>query len=110
MKLSLHRADRFNSDFREQSNWYLSKVSEDVAERFLDAVENTLQFLLAHPDSGQRRRFASPMLVNIRSFRIEPPFHRLLIFYRHDKKELSAERLMHGARDLPRRLIEPPKA
>jgi hypothetical protein len=30
------------------------------------------------------------------------------IFYRHNSAELSAERLMHGARDLPRRLLEPP--
>jgi len=31
-----------------------------------------------------------------------------LIFYRHDGERLFAERLMHGARDLPRRLVEPP--
>jgi hypothetical protein len=30
------------------------------------------------------------------------------LFYRHDSTGLFAERLMHGARDLPMRLIEPP--
>jgi hypothetical protein len=42
-------------------------------------------------------------------FRVEAPFHNLLIFYRHDGKVLSVERLMHGSRDLPRRLVEPPE-
>ena len=32
----------------------------------------------------------------------------LNLFYRHDSAELFAERLMHGARDLPRRLADPP--
>jgi plasmid stabilization system protein ParE len=110
MKLSLHRADNFNSDFRRQYDWYLEEASEDVAERFLEAVGNTLQLLCDHPDSGRRLRFANPLLANIRSFRVESPFQNLLIFYRHDEKEISTERLMHGSRDLPRRLVEPPGA
>jgi hypothetical protein len=36
-------------------------------------------------------------------------FNRL-VFYRLTETELIAERLMHGARDLPRRLVEPPGA
>ena len=33
-----------------------------------------------------------------------------LVFYRLTETELIAERLMHGARDLPRRQVEPPGA
>jgi hypothetical protein len=32
-----------------------------------------------------------------------------LIFYRYDGTTLCAERVVHGARDLPRRLTEPPQ-
>jgi plasmid stabilization system protein ParE len=32
-----------------------------------------------------------------------------LIFYRNNGDALSIERVMHGARDLPRRLLEPPE-
>lgn len=110
MKLSLHRADNFNSDFRRQYDWYLEKASESVANDFLEAVENTLERLLIHPDLGRRRKFPNPALANIRSFGVEWSFRNLIIFYRHDGKELSAERLIHGSRDLPRRLIEPPRA
>jgi plasmid stabilization system protein ParE len=110
MKLRLHRADTFNIDFDRQYRWYLREADEEIAERFLAAVENTLQLLLVQPESGCRRKFRHPALLNLRSFRIEPPFNKLLIFYRHNATQLSAERLMHGARDLPHRLIDPPSA
>lgn len=107
MKLSLHRAEEFNADFDQQHRWYLENAGEELAERFVTAVENTLQFLSTQPDLGHRRKFRHPALAGIRSFRIELPFQKILIFYRHTTSELSAERLMHGARDLPRRLVEP---
>jgi plasmid stabilization system protein ParE len=107
MKLSLHRAETFNADFDQQYRWYLEQVGEELAGRFLKAVENTLQSLLMQPDLGRRRKFRHPALAGIRSFQVQPPFQKILIFYRHTATELSAERLMHGARDLPRRLVEP---
>jgi plasmid stabilization system protein ParE len=41
---------------------------------------------------------------------VQNPYHRHLIFYRFDDKKLFAERILHGARDLPRRLLQPPHA
>jgi len=35
---------------------------------------------------------------------------RHLIFYRFDRSTLYAERVIHGMRDLPRRLLQPPDA
>jgi len=107
MKLSLHRAETFSADFDQQYRWYLEQAGEELTGRFLKAVENTLQSLLMQPDLGRRRTFRHPALAGIRSFRVEPPFQKILIFYRHTAAELSAERLMHGARDLPRQLVEP---
>ena len=40
----------------------------------------------------------------------ERQFDKLLIFYRVEAGTLNLIRLMHGARDLPRRLIEPPES
>jgi plasmid stabilization system protein ParE len=39
---------------------------------------------------------------------MERTFENLLIFYRAEDEVLDAVRLMHGARNLPRRLTEPP--
>jgi plasmid stabilization system protein ParE len=79
MKLPLHRAEKFNADFARQYLWFLEQAGEEVAERFLKAVEVTLQSLLKQPNLGRRRKFHHPALVNIRSFRVEPPFQKILI-------------------------------
>jgi toxin ParE1/3/4 len=102
MTLALHRSDDSNRDFDLQYRWYLEQAGEAVAERYLEAA------LATQPDLGRRRKFRHPALRGIRSFRLASPFGVHLIFYRHNSAELSAERLMHGARDLPRRLVEPP--
>jgi len=109
MKLTLHRADAFNADFDQQYRWYLEKAGEELAERFLKAVEVTLELLLTQPGLGRRRKFRHPALAGLRSFRVESSFSKILIFYRHTAAELSVERLMHGSRDLPRRLVEQPE-
>ena len=108
MTLPLHRSDDFNRDFDLQYRWYLEQAGEAVVERYLDAVLATLSLLATQPDLGRRRKFRHPKLEGIRSFRLAAPFAAHLIFYRHNSTELSAERLMLGARDLPRRLVEPP--
>ncbi|HWC61513.1 MAG TPA: type II toxin-antitoxin system RelE/ParE family toxin [Verrucomicrobiae bacterium] len=110
MKLSLHRAEQFNLDFDQQYRWYLKEAGEAVAERFLHAVETTLRLLLQQPELGPRKNFKNPVLADIRFFRVERPFDKILVFYRHSSKQISIERLMHGSRDLPRRLTEPPGA
>jgi toxin ParE1/3/4 len=79
-----------------------------VAERYLDAVWSTLRLLASQPELGRLGKFRQPALKNLRSFRVVSPFQVHLVFYRHDSVELSVERVMHGARDLPSRLIEPP--
>jgi toxin ParE1/3/4 len=108
MKLALHRSDDFNRDFDLQYRWYLEQAGEAVAERYLAAVLATLRLLAAQPGLGRRLKFRHPTLRDIRSFRLAAPFGVHLIFYRYSSAELFAERLMHGARDLPRRLAEPP--
>jgi plasmid stabilization system protein ParE len=108
MKLSLHRSDDFNRDFQLQYQWFLENADEAVAERYLDAVAATLRLLAAQAGLGRLRKFRHPALQGIRSFRLASPFEVHLLFYRHNSIGLFAERLMHGARNLPKRLMEPP--
>lgn len=110
MKLSLQRADAFNTDFEQQYHWYADRAGEEIAERFLRAVADTLPRLAELPDLGRRRKFRHPMLRDLHSFQVERPFNKILIFYRVTGSTLQAWRLMHGSRDLPRRLVEPPEA
>lgn len=108
MKLPLHRSDDFNRDFELQYQWFLENAGEAVAGRYLDAVLATLRLLATQPGLGRLRKFRHPTLQGIRSFRMASPFEAHLLFYRHNSAGLFAERLMHGARNLPKRLAEPP--
>ncbi len=103
----IRQADDFWADMLKQVDWYREKAGPAVAEGCVNAVEATLQTLAKNPGLGRLRFQRWKELAGIRSWRIEHPYHRHLIFYRFDAETLMAERIIHGARDLPRRLLEP---
>jgi toxin ParE1/3/4 len=110
MSLAVQRADFFIRDFELQALWYLSKAGTEVARRYLSALDATLELLRIQPGLGRARFFRHPQLKGIRSFRVRRPFDRHLVFYRFDRNTIFAERVIHGMRDLPRRLLEAPGA
>lgn len=105
--MRVRKSSAFFTDFEHVARWYVREAGAEVARRWLDALDATVEKLYATPGLGRRRRFGHPELVGLRSFRVQRPFHRYLIFYRWSAEELSIERVMHGSRDLPRRLLEP---
>ncbi len=108
MTLRLERSDYFWADLERRVDWYRDRAGPEIAERFVSAARSTLAALCQTPGLGRPRFKTWPELSGIRSFRIHEPFHRHLIFYRFDATSMFAERLVHGARDLPRRLIQTP--
>jgi toxin ParE1/3/4 len=110
MSHSFRRNPFFTADVQKEFTWYWDEAGEEVAWRFEAAVERTLLAIARQPGLGRERRFRHPTLHGLRSFRVEPPFNELLIFYSVEEDCIEALRLMHGARDLPRRLLEPPEA
>ena len=108
MSLRLRQSDYFWADFAKRIDWYRGNAGAEIAERFVDAVQSTLQSLTKSPGMGRPRFTDRPELSGLRSWRVSEPFHRHLIFYRVGSDELLAERLIHGARDLPRRLLQSP--
>jgi toxin ParE1/3/4 len=108
MTLRLERSEYFWADLERRVDWYRDHAGPEIAGRFVSAAQSTLTALCRTPGLGRPRFKTWPELSGIRSFRIQPPFHRHLIFYRFDATSLFAERLVHGARDLPRRLTQPP--
>ena len=110
MSLTLHRSEEFNVDFDVQYRWYLREAGETVAEGYMSAVLATVQALSQAPGVGRLRRFRHQALRDLRSLRVSRPFDRHVLFYRYTESDLFIERVMHGMRDLPRRLLEPPEA
>jgi plasmid stabilization system protein ParE len=107
MNLAIEKSPFFHADVDRQFAWYLDEAGEQLAWQFFARVDLTLLKLSRQPDLGHVRHFRNPLLRGLHSFRVEPPFDQQLIFYRQTSAEVIAERLMHGARDLPRRLAEP---
>jgi plasmid stabilization system protein ParE len=107
MNLAIEKSPLFHADVTNQFGWYFDEAGEELAWRFFNAADQTLLKLARQPDLGRRRKFRNPMLRDLYSFQVERPFNKILIFYRVTENTLQAWRLMHGARDLPRRLAEP---
>jgi len=108
MKWTASTSGRAEADLTHQYRWYLDNASVEVAERFLAAFDATMERLLQMPTLGRQRRFRAVELRGVRSLQIEGRYRAHLIFYRITGKVVSVERVMHGARDLGRRLLEPP--
>jgi plasmid stabilization system protein ParE len=110
MSLLIRRSDWFIGDLEHYAAWYQVEASWEVAQRYLFAVSVTLARLGDMPGLGRLARFPSPALRDLRSYPVERPFEKHLMFYRHNATTLDAERVIHGARNLPRRLTQPPAA
>lgn len=108
MTLRLERSEYFWADLERRVDWYRDQAGPEVAGRFVSAAQSTLTALCQTPGLGRPRFKTLPELAGIHSFRVQPPFHRHLIFYRFNETSLLAERLIHGARDLARRVPQSP--
>jgi toxin ParE1/3/4 len=108
MSRAVQKARDFTADFENEFGWYVDKTGVEVARRFQTALDRSLAQLSLRHDLCRPRHFRHPKLRGLRSFPVERPFDKCLIFYRTNDEALDAVRLMHGARNLPRRLIDPP--
>ena len=106
MSVAVSISDRAENDLINQYRWYADNASEEIAERFLAAFQQTTDSLARMPQLGRLRWFRAPELFDMRSFALRKPFESHLVFYKATATEISIERVMHGSRDLSRRLIE----
>ncbi len=108
MSRAVQKALDFTADFENLFGWYFDQGGTAVAWRFQGALDTSLVKLALRADLGRPRHFRHPDLAGLRSFPVEHPFENLLIFYRTTDDAIYALRLLHGARNLPRRLRQPP--
>jgi plasmid stabilization system protein ParE len=108
MPLKLEQSEYFLADVELQFRWYLWKAGPRVASRYRAAVQATLLKVVASPHSGRPRFQGDPELEGLRCCPLAKPFQKQLLFYRVQGQRLIIERTIHGARNLPKRLREPP--
>ena len=110
MSLRVVYTDDFPADVARQARWYARQRDETLALDYARAVEATLELLALHPHLGKLCDYPEPQLAGLRFCLVDKPFDRHLIYYRISDEELVAFRVVPGARDLPRRLLDPPGA
>ena len=98
MNVSIRSAAR--EDILRQYSYYLiEKEAVRVAQRFLDAVQATIEMLCGMPSMGTPKIFENARLVGLRSWPVDG-FSAIRIYYYHDDETLRVLRVLHGKRDL----------
>lgn len=108
--LSIQSSPNATEDIRLQTIWYDENAGRDIAERYVSSFMETADSLSKQPDLGRMCHFRSRKLAKLRCIRMEGAFGKHLIFYQLLDGTLYVFRVLHGMRDLPRRLLEPPGA
>ena len=104
--MSVRKSDDFMADVERQFEWYAVNAGWPVAEGYLHAVEATCRLLERHPWLGPRGGFTHPRLRDWRYFVVFRPFKMHVVFYELAGNDVVMRRIMHGHRDLPRRLLD----
>lgn len=80
--------------------WYfIAQDNPHAATRVIEAAYETFKALAANPGLGKLRRFGSPRLRDVRSWRTTG-FENYLIFYRDVEGGIQVHHVYHGARDI----------
>ena len=85
---------------------YLTESSgAQVANRWLDSYDHTVELLCSTPLMGLHCRFQQPQNRHIRRFPVSGTFKTWLIFYTPSKTSVRIERVLHSARDWRRLFV-----
>ena len=105
--MSLLKSDDFISDVERQYEWYVANAGWEIADSYLDTVEAACHLLAQHPLLGPLAGLTHPRLQDWRFKVVFRPFKKHILFYETTGNDVVMRRVMHGHRDLPRRLLEP---
>src|SRR4051812_49115138 len=89
----------FYGDIAAQELWLLDRAGAETADRWHEALWNTIDFLAQHPFIGRERR--DLRRTGIRSWRIHG-FERWLIFYSVSDDAIGLYRVVSGTMQLER--------
>ena len=88
---------------------YIAHDNDTAAAAFVTATEKVFRRLAQFPGLGRARKWRDPRLVGLRSRALPRPYSAWLVFYRETPTAVEIIRVLHGAMNLPSRLLEPPE-
>lgn len=86
-------------DILRQFRYYLLADALDVAARFLDAVDQSIETICGMPQIGAPKSSRNPTLTGLRSWSVKD-FEDILIFYTVHRDALRIVRVLHGKQDI----------
>lgn len=92
-------------DVEEAIDFYIDEGGEDLAIRFIDALERAFSHLGRHPASGSPRYAHELEIPGLRSWPVAPFPHP--VFYLDRRDHVDVWRVLHGSRDVPAWMREP---
>jgi toxin ParE1/3/4 len=94
------------ADLLQMHDYLQEQATSALADRFLMAVERTLEQIRRYPAAGS---FFRPRLASLSGLRWWPipEFPRYLIYYRVESDVIDVVRVLHGGRDAKRELSQP---
>ena len=98
--------ERAQRDIEEAVVHYLTEGSSTVAATFVDALQDGLRFISEQPRAGSPRYAHELEVPGLRCWSLGQFPH--LIFYVERETEVDVWRVLHGARDVPAGVREPP--
>lgn len=91
--------DKARQDIEEAIAYYRREADDNVALRFIDALERSFALVSAQPLSGSLRYAYELHLPGMRVWQLQGfPW---LIFYRDTGQHVDVWRVLHGKRDIP---------
>jgi toxin ParE1/3/4 len=99
MNASVTQRPRARLDLLEQFVYFGEQAGVELAERYLEAVEQTCLQLVRTPQIGREYDATIPRLEGIRRFPVSG-FEQYLIFYLPQQDGMEVIRVLHGARDI----------
>jgi len=94
------RLEAAKRDLIREWVWYAENASLEVADRFLSAVESTLDLLATQPESVTPFLARKTELRGMRRFPVSDGFEKILLFYFPLQDGVDLVRVAHGSRDL----------
>ena len=90
-------------DIIQQFRYYLLADAFETASKFLEAVDESIETILAMPQIGAPKTLCNPILEGLRSWPVKN-FKDILIFYVIRPEVLRIVRVIHGRRDINKTL------
>ena len=106
--MNVRKSDDFIADAELQYQWYAERAGWEVADRYLAAIASTCALIERQPLLGPGAGLTHPRLAAWRFFVVVRPFRRHVLFDEIIDGEVIMRRVLHGHRNRPKRLLEPP--